>query len=248
LELEKKYSENIYPAFADQTVIQYGLKKNIGDTLVYVNEMGKTFKLILAGGLNNSIFQGKILISENVFRKQYPSSGGSKIMLIDAPQKKQKIISNILEQSLIDYGIEVTPTSQRLATFNSVENTYLSVFMALSGLGFLIGTIGLGIVLLRSINERKQELALLSSVGYTRKRVFILVYMENFILLASGMFIGVFAAIVGILPSLLSPSFSIQGGFLIFLIGIIFTSGALWIYFPLKFALHSPLIQALRKE
>ncbi len=70
-------------------------------------------------------------------------------------REKLALISDVLSQSLIDYGIEITPTSQRLAAFNSVENTYLTVFMALSGLGFIIGTIGLGIILLRNVQERK---------------------------------------------------------------------------------------------
>ena len=85
-----------------------------------------------------------------------------------------------LTKSLVDYGIEITPTSQRLATFNSVENTYLTVFMALSGLGFIIGTIGLGIVLLRNVYERRQELALMLSLGYSQKQVFKIVFTENF--------------------------------------------------------------------
>ncbi len=249
-ELDKTYDNNVFSAFADQTVIQYGLKKSIGDTLVYLNEMGNPFKLILAGGLNNSIFQGNILISDQVFREQFPSTGGSKIMLIDAPSHKQELVTKILEQSLIDYGMDVTSTSQRLATFNSVTNTYLSVFMALSGLGFLIGTMGLGIVLLRNIVERKHELALLTALGFNRKQLFRLVYMENFMLLATGMFIGILAALVGILPSLLSPSFSIQGGFLMMLIGLIFISGALWIYFPLRIALKRPtgIVSSLKRQ
>ena len=247
LELDKKNESNVFPAYADQTVIQYGLKKKLGDTLEYTNEKGSTFKLVLTGGLDNSIFQGNILISEKIFREQYPSSGGSKAMLIDAPRHKQKLVSKILEQSLVDYGIEVSPTSQRLATFNSVENTYLSVFMALSGLGLLIGTIGLGIVLLRNIADRKHELSLLIAIGYRRQQIFRLVYIENFILLASGMLIGIIAAIVGILPSLLSPSYSIQVNFLIILIAFVFISGAIWIYLPLKMALKGSLIEGLRK-
>ena len=153
-----------------------------------------------------------------------------------------------LTQSLIDYGIEITPTSQRLATFNSVENTYLSVFMALSGLGFIIGTIGLGIVLLRNVYERKQELALMLSLGFSQKQVFRIVYIENFYLLATGFLTGLMAAFVGILPSLLSPAFKVQGGFLILLTTGIFLSGLLWIYLPLKSALNKPLIPALRND
>lgn len=246
--LETSYNDSTYPAFADQTVIQYSLKRKIGDTLVYLNESGKVFRLILAGSLGNSVFQGSILVSDKVFRKQFPSSGGSKTFLIDVPASKQALIHNVLSQSLIDYGIEITPTSQRLATFNSVENTYLTVFMALSGLGFIIGTIGLGIILLRNVQDRRQELALLLSLGFGPKRVFRIVFAENFYLLVTGFCIGLLSAIVGILPSLLSPSFKVQGGYLIMLTTVMFLSGLLWIYFPLKTALKKPLISSLRGE
>ena len=246
--LETSSNDNTYPAFADQTVIQYSLKRNIGDTLVYLNESGKVFRLILAGSLDNSVFQGNILVSDKVFRKQFPSSGGSKTILVDAPVSKQAQIDNVLSQSLIDYGIEITPTSQRLATFNSVENTYLTVFMALSGLGFIIGTIGLGIVLLRNIFERRQELALLLSLGFSRKKIFRMVFTENFLLLVVGFGIGLLAALVGILPSLVSPSFKIQGTWLIILTAGIFLNGLFWICIPLKSELNKPLIAALRND
>jgi hypothetical protein len=177
--LEISFNDSTYPAFADQNVIQYSLKKKLGDTLIYLNESGKAFRLVLAGSINNSVFQGHILISDKVFRNQFPSSGGSKTILTDAAPEKQALITGILSQSLVDYGIEITPTSQRLATFNSVENTYLTVFMILSGLGFIIGTVGLGIVLLRNVYDRKRELALLLSVGYSQKLVFKIVFAEN---------------------------------------------------------------------
>jgi ABC-type antimicrobial peptide transport system permease subunit len=246
--LEISFNDSTYPAFADQTVIQYSLKRKLGDTLVYLNESGKAFRLVLAGSISNSVFQGNILVSDKVFRKQFPSSGGSKTILVDAPLNKQALVAGVLSQSLIDYGIEVTPASQRLATFNSVENTYLTVFMALSGLGFIIGTFGLGIVLLRNVHERRQELALLLSLGYSRKQVFSIVFTENLCLLVTGFCIGLMAAFVGILPSLFSPSFSIQGGFMALLTAGIFLSGLLWIYLPLKSALNMPLIPALRND
>ncbi len=246
--LEISLNDSTYPAFADQNVLQYGLKKKLGDTLIYLNESGKVFRLVLSGALSNSVFQGNLLVSDKVFRQQFPSSGGSKTMLIDSPGEKLALISGVLTQSLIDYGIEISSTSQRLAAFNSVENTYLTVFMALSGLGFIIGTIGLGIILLRNVQERKQELALMISLGYSKRQVFRIVFTENLCLLAAGFFTGLMAALVGILPSLLSPSFNVQGGYLIMLTTVIFLSGLLWIYFPLKAALKKPLITALRGE
>lgn len=246
--LEVSFNDSTFPAFADQNVIQYSLQKKIGDTLIYLNESGKPIYFVLAGALQNSVFQGNILVSNTIFRKQFPSAGGSKTILADAPLSKQKAVTDILSRSLTDYGVEVTPTSERLATFNSVENTYLTVFMALSGLGFIIGTIGLGIVLLRNIFERKQELAVLTSLGYSREKVFKIVFAENLFLLLMGFGIGILAAVLGILPSLLSPSFHVQGAYLVVLISGMILSGVAWIYFPLLSALRKPLISALRSE
>jgi len=38
--------------------------------------------------------------------------------------------------------MDVTKTSEKLASFNAVENTYLSVFMLLGGLGVIMGISG----------------------------------------------------------------------------------------------------------
>lgn len=246
--LNTSYNDSTFTAYIDQTVLQYSIHKKLGDTLIYQGESGKSLCLVLAGTLANSIFQGNVLISDSLYRQYFPSSGGSKIMLVDGPENTKQLVSGILSRSLIDYGIEISTTNQRLATFNSVENTYLTVFMALSGLGFIIGTIGLGIVLLRNVYERKQELALLVSLGFTDRKVFNVVFTENFYLLVTGFFTGLLAAFIGILPSLFSPSFNLQGGYLTVFTACIFMSGLIWIYFPLKSALNKPLTSALRND
>jgi len=248
LELKRSYGKDIIPAIADQTVITWGLKKKIGDTLIYLDEQGNRIKLLLIAGLNNSVFQGNVLISDENFRLHFPSAAGSKIMLVDAPSSEGNQLSDLLQSRLVDYGLKITPCSGRLAEFNSVTNTYLSVFMALGGLGVLIGTLGLGIVLLRNMMERKQEMALLIALGYTHKYVMRMVFTENLFLLVTGLVCGLLAAIIGILPSLISPAFTIPGQFIFWLITIIFISGIVWIYFPAKQIINSKLIVALRNE
>jgi len=248
LELNNEYDANIIPAFADQTVIQWGLMKSLGDTLFYTNEKGQEIGLILVGGLNNSIFQGNILISQKAFLMNFPSSGGSKIMLIDSEKENQSELEEYLNNYLVDYGIEVQPASIRLAEFYSVENTYLAVIMFHGGLGVIIGTIGLGLVLLRTMLDRKYELGLLTALGFNKSSVFKLIMTEYIFLLITGLSCGGAAAIIGILPSLLSPSFDIPGSFMLLIILMVLVNGILWIYFPAKLALKKNLIEALRTE
>ncbi|MCF8365563.1 MAG: ABC transporter permease, partial [Bacteroidales bacterium] len=248
LSLDKKFESGVIPAFADQTVITWGLMKKVGDTLTYLNEQGNPIKLLLAGGLKNSIFQGNILIADSIFMANYPSAGGTEIMLVETPADEAGKVTNILEERLTDYGLEITSTKTRLATFNSVTNTYLSVFMILGGLGVLIGTIGLGIVLLRNIMERKAELALLLAIGFRKTEILKTIFLENFILLLAGNTLGFFAALIGILPSLLSPAFAMNTRFIILLILMVFISGLLWIYFPARQSLKRFSIKDLHEE
>ena len=248
LALKEVPDDGIIPAYVDLTVLTWGLKKKVGDTLLYLSESGEPLSLVIKGGLNSSIFQGNVLIEDELFRKHYPSIGGSKIMLIDAPADKQKEIEDYLSDNFTDFGIEIGLTTDRLAEFNSVTNTYLTVFMVLGGLGVLIGTIGLGIVLLRNLLDRRHEIALMQALGFNKSTILKIIFFENFVLLVTGLVIGVLAAFIGILPSLLSSAFDISGGFVFFILAAVFISGVAWIYFPAQFSLNRYLIQSLAGE
>ena len=60
--------------------------------------------------------------------------------------------------------------------------------------------------------------------------------------------IGILAAVIGILPSLLSPAFTIPGSFMFLLIGVIFLSGVVWIWLPTKQLLKGDLMAGLKNE
>ncbi|PXY02640.1 hypothetical protein DF185_00665 [Marinifilum breve] len=245
--LNQNFGEDVIPAIADQTVILWGLKKAVGDTLVYQNEYGKDVKLLLVGGMANSIFQGNILISDSLFQKNFPSVSGSKIILAESPQKDSLFMANF-EDNLQDFGVRGSKTSERMAAFYSVENTYLSMFMILGGLGVIIGTIGLGIVLLRNVWERKKELAVLRAIGYTESNIFKLLFSENLFLLVIGLVGGILSALIGVLPSLFTNAFQMPYLYVLLLIFAITISGLAWIYIPLKVIRRQNIIESLQND
>lgn len=248
LVLNTPLGTGIIPGFADQTVIQWGLRKKVGDTLLYKDEQGAVLKIKLMGGLDNSIFQGNILVSEKLFARHFPSAGGSRVMLIDGEFAKRNQIAERLSYLFQDYGMALTSASGRLAQFNSVENTYLSVFMLLSGLGIIIGTAGLGIVLLRNLADRKKEMALYQAIGFTRRYIIRIILIENLLILLAGIGIGTLSAFAGILPSFLSPAFQLPATYLLIILLLITANGIAWIFFPTHSALRGNQVKALRKE
>ena len=199
LSLNKTLDNNVIPAIADQTVIQWSLGKSVGDTISLVKESGDTVVLKLIGGLANSIFQGNILIAEKHFLKYFPSVSGSTIILADGDIDKEE-----LKSSLRNYGAEISSTKERLLTFYQIENTYLNIFLQLGALGLLIGTFGLGIVIFRSLMEQRDEFSIMQAVGYSKRRLMLLITIENMITVELAIFIGALSAIVSAIPSLQS--------------------------------------------
>ena len=169
-------------------------------------------------------------------------------MLVDAPQSDAEEVKQILNDNFMDYGVEIQGATDRLAEFNSVTNTYLTVFMILGGLGVLIGTIGLGIVLLRNMLDRKHEIALMQAIGFGKNKIFKVVFLENFLLLTTGMFVGLLSSLIGMLPSMLSRSFEMQADMMIIILVLIFLNGLGWIYFTARSMMKSYMIAELKNE
>jgi ABC-type antimicrobial peptide transport system permease subunit len=147
-----------------------------------------------------------------------------------------------------DMGLELTPAPQRLAQFNAVQNTYLGTFQVLGGLGLLLGSVGLGIVVLRNVLERRGELALLVAVGFRKQQLQRLLFLENGALLAAGLALGVVAAAVAVLPALLSPGAELPYATLSLTLAAVLVNGALWTWGATRFAVRGDLLKALRNE
>lgn len=188
-------------AFIDETTLLWVLKKKPGDRIDYTDEQGNTFSVEVAGTLDGSVFQGSFIVDEQRFLERYPSTGGYQLFLADSPADLAET-RGILQQSLTDLGATVTSTSDRLAAFHSVENTYISIFNLLGGLGVILGAAGLGLVTARNLSERRHEFARLHQIGISGKIIRALIFREirQFILWAVG--IGLLAAVVSILPAL----------------------------------------------
>ena len=140
-------------------------------------------------------------------------------------------------------------TVERLDEFHAVENTYLSTFKTLGGLGLLVGTIGLAAVLLRNVLERRRELALLGATGYRRQHIFAIVVSENALLLGWGLAIGSACALVAVVPAVIERGGRLPAaGSAALLVTAVFVAGLVSSAVATRAALRTPLLEALRAE
>jgi len=241
-----KGASTIY-GIADQTVLDWGLKLSVGDTLIIRAETGQRLNIILAAGLKSSIFQGYVIISKENFSKYFPSVSGTSIMLMDGDKAKTDLYKRTISERLSNYGLNIEPTPERLKSFYAVTNTYLSVFGVFGGLGMITGVAGLGFVLLRNYNRRKREFALLLATGFSVKKIRKTILFEQILILSAGVVSGALSAIVATLPSLMSGQ-DIPWIYLLSMIMVVMLTGLLAIYFSVKQVSGNELISSLKKE
>lgn len=235
------------PAIGDAASIQWAMGKKVGDTLDYVDEQGRAFKVKIVGALANSVLQGCLIVDEAALAQRFPSVSGYRFFLMDAATNAAAV-SAALSRALQDHGMQVTPAARRLAEFNAVQNTYLGTFQVLGGLGLLLGSAGLGLVVLRNMLERRGELAVLLAVGWRRREVRRFVLVENAALLALGLVIGVAAAAVAVLPALLSPAAALPWGTLAPTLAGVLAVGVVSTWLATRWALRGNLLAALRND
>ncbi|MFZ0751299.1 MAG: ABC transporter permease, partial [Pyrinomonadaceae bacterium] len=244
--LNRRLEDDVVPVIADANSMTYVLHLKVGDEFVLNRNEGPV-RLRLVGALSDSIFQSELLMSEENFVKLFPAEPGYRYFLIDA-ESELSTITVALEDRLSDYGFDVSNTGERLANFHRVENTYLSTFQMLGGLGLALGTLGMAAVLLRNVLERRKELALLRALGYNSSHFTMMVIAENAFLLVVGLGTGTVCALLAIAPVLFDrggrlPNLSLGVLLVAVLIcGLAASLVATWV------ALRSPLLPALRAE
>jgi putative ABC transport system permease protein len=248
-DLLRSSEDDAIPAIADNASIMWAMKSGVGKIIEYPDpdEQGRPIRFRLVGGLANSVLQGSLLIDEAEFARRFPSIEGYRMFLIDAPAGNTNIVPT-LNYALRDDGLELTKATARLAQFNAVQNTYLGTFQILGGLGLLLGSAGLGVVVLRNVLERRQELAVMLALGFKASSLRWLVVSEHTALLLLGLGSGIGAAVVAVIPALQSPASDLPYGTLIMTLVAVLGSGIVWTWLASVWALRGKILDSLRNS
>jgi ABC-type lipoprotein release transport system permease subunit len=246
--LRKPQPDGAVPVIGDANSMTYVLHREVGDEMV-VDHAGQPVRLRFVAALRDSIFQSELLMSDGHFRRLFPQQEGYQFLLAEADAAALDAVMVDVEDGLSDFGADAVSTAERLAQYHRVENTYLTTFQTLGGLGLLLGTVGLATVLLRNVLERRRELALLGAVGYRRRHFLTIVVAENTVLLAGGLLAGAACAVIAVLPAVAERGgrLPLGAGVLLLLFAVLVT-GLLSSVVATRAATRAPLLSSLRSE
>ena len=252
--LEHRFDDGVVPVILDKNTAMYSmhLYSGAGSEFDIEHDRGQTVRYRIVGLLTNSIFQGSMLISETYFTeknfdKNFSNVNGYRLFLVNSDSNREEV-ANLLEDRLRDHGFDARQTKDVLRNLLAVQNTYLSTFQSLGALGLLLGTFGLATVQLRSVLERRGEMALMLATGFRPWRLAALVMLENAFLLLAGLGIGAFAAGISVLPHWLSGGAAIPFASLAKVFGLVLLVGLASGFAAVRATLRAPVLSALRGD
>ncbi len=237
------------PVVIDKETAMYSLQLygGVGEEFTFTYDQRPiTFRV--AGLLSLSILHGNLLISEVDFRQLFPNVSGYRFALLNTPGDRTLQVMEELEDRLSDQGFDAQRTERVLSGLMALQNTYLRTFQTLGALGLLLGTFGLAAVQLRSVLERRGEMALLRAAGFRRRRLAQMVLYENVLLLLAGLAAGVVAAVIAVLPHMFGGGAAIPFTELASMFALVLLVGIAAGWLAARATLRVPLLAALREE
>lgn len=188
---------------------QFRLDNTSGSILPSDADTGIACQIV--GLLQPGILQGAILMAEKDFTRLFPLVSGYQQALLDVPDMASEPVSGngpkgavsvnaAITAAWADSGVVAEPTAIRLRRLYAVQNTFLAGFQTLGTLGLMLGTFGLTAVMIQGIVERRELLAVLRAIGFTRYRLSCLLWQETLLQVLVGLFIGAGGGLLASLP------------------------------------------------
>ena len=98
--------------------------------------------------------------------------------------------ANAIESAFSRSGLQATLLKEQLAESRSSINSIFYLLQGFMGLGLLIGIVALGVVTIRAVVERRQQIGVLRAIGFQRGMVQAVFLVENLFVAGLGTLIG----------------------------------------------------------
>jgi putative ABC transport system permease protein len=117
-------------------------------------------------------------------------------MLLDLRDPAQSgAVARSIKDALFTQGVDADSVQSLADRADRANRAWLSVIGALIRMGLVVGILGLGIVALRTVTERRHAIGIMRAIGYKRRGVILALLTESAVTATIGTAVGVVAGI-----------------------------------------------------
>ncbi|MGA1873853.1 MAG: ABC transporter permease [Thermoplasmatota archaeon] len=128
---------------------------------------GRIVNKTVAGILDEFIMPG-IFINSEFTRDELGIENATTFLFVLEEGHDPEVLARDMEREL---GINMIVLQTEIEGFTRSMNQFFDLFMAYMGLGLLVGIAGLGIITLRAVHERRQEIGMMRAIGFIKRGV-----------------------------------------------------------------------------
>jgi len=179
-------------AGADQFTPDLGqLRLNLGDRVFVQDPEGRNTTLVILGILEQSLqFTRGVFVNQtalNAFNLTYSRTA---YFFQIAPGVDATKLRARLESAFFTYGLQTVDIRAEISTQFDAAQRVLLLMQAYLALGLLVGVTGLGVITVRAVVERRQEIGAMRALGFTRRMVRDMFLLEIALIAVLGIVIG----------------------------------------------------------
>ncbi len=227
----------------------------IGDNVTLNTSFGlREFRVV--GTINEGLLSG-VMMNKSTLQKWYaknPMSFGNNYFLFKVKEGRSvAAAARGLEKDFRKAGMDTVDLRATIEQGLQMINSMLLLFEIFLGMGLVVGITGLGVITLRAIIERKQEIGIMRAIGFKRRMILNALVVEILLVATLGALVGI---IVGLTVSweifevtINDPSFEFKVPWanIAYIIGITYIASLLCTIFPAYRASRMPPTKALRR-
>jgi putative ABC transport system permease protein len=167
----------------------------LGETVMIVGEDNSTHEKRVIGVLKTTLFGG--FITNELFVREELNYTTSPVVLFDVSGGEDPDeIGKDLERLFLAYGMQTFVLETIVKENLKAMNQFFNLFDAYMSLGLVVGLAGLGIITLRAVRERRQQIGMLRAIGFSKGMVRKAFLMEAMFISVVGITIGVVLGII----------------------------------------------------
>jgi len=162
---------------------------DIGETIELKDKDNNTVKKKIIGIIDTTFIQG-IISYEDYVKEEFGFTSSTYFLFSVNKGENVDYTAKEIERTFLKNGMQAFAIRTLVLESIKAMNQFFNLFNAFMGLGLIIGIAGLGIITIRSVHERRQEIGMMRAIGFKRRMVLSSFLIETSFISLLGIIIG----------------------------------------------------------
>lgn len=148
-------------------------------------------------GIADEFAFSEVFVQKEGLRADFPALTGDTMFLMTVRDgEDQHRVAKDLEADMSAVGMDVFVFDDLIEEYNAAVDQIFSMFTMFMGLGLVVGVASLGVLAIRSVIERKQEIGIMRAIGYRKGMVLGVFSTEMLFVTVVGILVGLGTGII----------------------------------------------------